>query len=157
MKFQRDITISVCVTAACSWRKQFFRRFLLWKKIEKRVWLKFYIWNGITATELLKIPLKRFGESTSSRTQVFEWWTKLCLKSSFQHYLLCIDSRHFDSCFGYKARGRQILTKRLDFLQNERWVEVVKEMRANVDIHFSHYYWWLNMVIWIWRRNCTTI
>ena len=42
------------------------------KKIE-RVCLKFCDLNGITATESLKMLQKCFGESTLSRTQVFEW------------------------------------------------------------------------------------
>ena len=43
------------------------------KKLEQRVCLKFCVVNGITATESLKMLLKCFGESTLSRTQVFEW------------------------------------------------------------------------------------
>ena len=43
------------------------------KKIEQRVCLKFCVSNGITATESLKMLQKCFGESTLSRTQVFEW------------------------------------------------------------------------------------
>jgi len=43
------------------------------KKIEQRVCLKFCVFNGITATESLKMLQKCFGESTLSRTQVFEW------------------------------------------------------------------------------------
>ena len=43
------------------------------KKTEQRVCLKFYVSNGITATESLKMLQKCFGESTLSRTQVFEW------------------------------------------------------------------------------------
>ena len=43
------------------------------KKIEQRVCLKFCVSNGIMATELLKMLHKCFGESTLSRTQVFEW------------------------------------------------------------------------------------
>ena len=35
--------------------------------------MKFYVSNGITATESLKMLQKCFGESTLSRTQVFEW------------------------------------------------------------------------------------
>ena len=35
--------------------------------------MKFYVSNGITATELLKILQRCFGESTQSRTQVLEW------------------------------------------------------------------------------------
>ena len=46
--------------------------FYLGKKIE-RVCLKPCVSNGITATESLKILQKYFGESTLSRTQVFEW------------------------------------------------------------------------------------
>ena len=42
------------------------------KKIEQRVCLKFCVSNGITATESLKMLQKCFGESTLSRTQVFE-------------------------------------------------------------------------------------
>ena len=43
------------------------------KKIEQRVCLKFCVYNGITATELLKMLQKCFGESTLSWTRVFEW------------------------------------------------------------------------------------
>ena len=42
-------------------------------KIEQRVCLKFCVSNGITDTDSLKILQKCFGESTLSRTQVFEW------------------------------------------------------------------------------------
>ena len=35
--------------------------------------MKFCVSNGITATESLKMLQKCFGESTLSRTQVFEW------------------------------------------------------------------------------------
>ena len=42
------------------------------KKIEQRVCLKFCVSNGITATESLKMLQKCLGESTLSRTQVFE-------------------------------------------------------------------------------------
>ena len=41
------------------------------KKIEQRVRLKFFVSNGITATESLKMLQKCFGESTVSRKQVF--------------------------------------------------------------------------------------
>ena len=47
--------------------------FTMKKKIEQRVCLKFCVSNGITATESLKMLQKCFGESTLSRTQVFEW------------------------------------------------------------------------------------
>ena len=43
------------------------------RKIEQRVCLKFCVSNGITAIESLKMLQKYFGESTLSRTQVFEW------------------------------------------------------------------------------------
>ena len=43
------------------------------KKLEQRVCLKFCVANGITATESLKMLQKCFGETTISRTQVFEW------------------------------------------------------------------------------------
>ena len=43
------------------------------KKIEQRVCLKFCVANGITITESLKMLQKCFGESTLSRTQVFDW------------------------------------------------------------------------------------
>ena len=43
------------------------------KKIEQRVAFKFCFQNGITATESLKMLQKCLGESTLSRTQVFEW------------------------------------------------------------------------------------
>ena len=43
------------------------------KAIEQRVCLKFCVSNGIAATESLKMLQKCFGESTLSRTQVFEW------------------------------------------------------------------------------------
>ena len=43
------------------------------KKIERRVCLKFCVFNGITATESLKMLQKCFGESTLLRTRVFEW------------------------------------------------------------------------------------
>ena len=47
--------------------------FSMEKKIEQRVCLKFCVSNGITATESLKMLQKCFGESSLSRTQVFEW------------------------------------------------------------------------------------
>ena len=40
------------------------------KKFEQRVCLKFCVYNGITATELLKMLQKCFGETSLSRTQV---------------------------------------------------------------------------------------
>ena len=43
------------------------------KEIEQRISLKFFVSNGITATESLKMLPKCFGTSTLSRTQVFEW------------------------------------------------------------------------------------
>ena len=43
------------------------------KKMEQRVCLKFCVSNGITATKSLEMLQKCFGESTLSRTQVFEW------------------------------------------------------------------------------------
>ena len=46
--------------------------FTMGKKIE-RVCLKFCVSNGITDTESLKMFQKYFGESTLSRTQIFEW------------------------------------------------------------------------------------
>ena len=42
------------------------------KKIEQRVCMKFCVSNGITAMASLKMLQKCFGESTLSRTQVFE-------------------------------------------------------------------------------------
>ena len=42
------------------------------KKIEQRVCLKFYVSNGVTAKESLKMLPKCFGKCTLSRTQVFE-------------------------------------------------------------------------------------
>jgi len=53
-------------------RKVCLAIFTMEKKIE-RVCLKFCVSNGITATESLKMLQKCFGESTLSRTQVFEW------------------------------------------------------------------------------------
>ena len=47
--------------------------FITKKKYEQRVCLKLFVSNEITATESLKILQKSFGESTLSRTQVFEW------------------------------------------------------------------------------------
>ncbi|XP_053990042.1 protein GVQW3-like [Hylaeus volcanicus] len=41
--------------------------------MEQRVCLKLYVSNGITATQSLKMLQKCYGESTLSRTQVFEW------------------------------------------------------------------------------------
>ena len=43
------------------------------KNIEQRVCLKFCVYNEITAKKSLKMLQKCFGESTLSRTQVFEW------------------------------------------------------------------------------------
>lgn len=63
----------------CVWQpfvydaKSFSGDFYYEKKIEQRVCLKFCVSNGITATESLKMLQKCFGESTLSRTQVFEW------------------------------------------------------------------------------------
>ena len=52
--------------------KSLFGDFYYGKKIE-RVCLTFCDSNGITATESLKMLQKCSGESTLSRTQVFEW------------------------------------------------------------------------------------
>ena len=63
----------------CVWQplvydaKSFQAIFTTGEKIEQRVCLKFCVSNGITATESLKMLQKCFGESTLSRTQVFEW------------------------------------------------------------------------------------
>ena len=54
-------------------RKVCLAIFTMGKKIEQQVCLKFCVSNGITATESLKMLQKCFGESTLSRTQVFEW------------------------------------------------------------------------------------
>ena len=43
------------------------------QKIEQRVCLKCCVSNVITAAESLKMLQKCFGESTLSRTQVFDW------------------------------------------------------------------------------------
>ena len=63
----------------CIWKslvydtKSFSSDFYYGKKIKQRVCLKFCVSDGITATESLKMLQKYFGESTLSRTQVFEW------------------------------------------------------------------------------------
>ena len=62
----------------CVWQplvydaKSLSGNFYYGKKIEQRVCLKFFVSNGITATESLKMLQKCFWESTLSRTQVFE-------------------------------------------------------------------------------------
>ena len=43
------------------------------KKIAQPVCLKYCVSNGITATKSLNLLQKCFGDSTLSRTQVFEW------------------------------------------------------------------------------------
>ena len=64
----------MCLTAIGLRREKFVWQFLLWnKKIEQRVCLKFCVSNGITAMESLKMLQKCSGESTLSKTQVFEW------------------------------------------------------------------------------------
>ena len=74
MKFERETSISGCLAAISLGRVKFVWRFLLWKKkIEQRVCLKCCVSNGITTRESLKMLQKCFGESTLSRTQVFEW------------------------------------------------------------------------------------
>ena len=67
------MSISVCLAAIGLRREKFVWRFLLWKKIEQQVCLKFCVSNGITATGSLKMLQKCFGESILSRTQVFKW------------------------------------------------------------------------------------
>ena len=62
MTFERETSISVCLSGD----------FYYEKKIEKRVCLKFCVSNRITAIGSLKILQKSFEESTRSRTQVFE-------------------------------------------------------------------------------------
>ena len=63
----------------CVWQplfhdaKSLSRDFYYGKKIEQRVCLKLCVYNRITATESSKMLQKCFGESTLSRTQVFEW------------------------------------------------------------------------------------
>lgn len=43
------------------------------KKIEQRVCLKFCVANGIKASESFKMLQKCYGESTLSKSQVYEW------------------------------------------------------------------------------------
>ena len=72
MKFERETSISLYLAAIGLRSEKFVWRFLLWKKIEQQVCLKFCVSNGITAMESLKMLQKCFGESTVSRAQVFE-------------------------------------------------------------------------------------
>ena len=73
VKFERETSNSVCLAAIGIRREKFvWRFFTMEKKIEQRVCLKFCVSKGITATESLKTLQKCYGESTLSRTQVFE-------------------------------------------------------------------------------------
>ena len=45
------------------------------KNIEHRICLKFCIANGISCTESLKMLQKTYGESTLSKTRVYEWYS----------------------------------------------------------------------------------
>ena len=72
MKFERETSISECLAGVYD-VKSLSGDFYNEKKIEQRVCLKFCVCNGITAMESLKMLHKCFGQSTLSRTQVFEW------------------------------------------------------------------------------------
>ena len=85
--FSRLVTPSLTVVWSLSWRRPlvYFWQPLVYdvkclsgdfyneKKIEQRVCWKLCVSNRITPTESLKMLQKCFGESTLSRTQVFEW------------------------------------------------------------------------------------
>ena len=43
--------------------------------IEQRICLKFYIANGISCAESLKMLQKSYGESTLSKTRAYEWYS----------------------------------------------------------------------------------
>ena len=73
VKFEWETPISVCLATIGLRRERLPGDFYFGKKIEQRVCLKFCVFNGITATESLKMLQKYFGESTLLRTQVFEW------------------------------------------------------------------------------------
>ena len=62
----------MCFSSIGLRREKFVWRFLLWKKNEQRVCLKFCVSNGITANESLKMLQKCFEQSNISITQVFE-------------------------------------------------------------------------------------
>ena len=134
VKFERETFISVCLAAFGLRCEKFVSQFLLWKKNEQRVCLKICVSNGNTATESLKMLQKFFGESTLSRTQVFEWhkaFSEGCevvenlLHASrpstsvndeniekVKKIVLEKHSTHCVSFFGYKARRRQARTER---------------------------------------------
>ncbi|XP_045498234.1 protein GVQW3-like [Colias croceus] len=44
------------------------------KNIQQRVRLKFYIANGISCSETLKMLQKAYGESTLSKTRAYKWY-----------------------------------------------------------------------------------
>ena len=46
------------------------------KNIEQRICLKFCIANGISCAESLKMLQKAYGESTLSKTRVYEWYSE---------------------------------------------------------------------------------
>ena len=55
-------------------RKVCLAIFTMEKKTEQRACLKFCVSNGIMATKSLEMLQECFGESTLSKTQVFEWY-----------------------------------------------------------------------------------
>lgn len=70
MQFERDKTISVCLTSICFPSLKVYLTICTKEQtIEQRVFLKFCVSNEITATESLKMG---FGESTLPRTEVLE-------------------------------------------------------------------------------------
>ena len=45
------------------------------QNIEQRIYLKFCIANGISCAESLQMLQKAYGESTSSKTHAYEWYS----------------------------------------------------------------------------------
>ena len=52
-----------------------FAIFPMDKNIEKKIWLKFCIANGISRAKLLKLLQKAYRESTLSKTRAYEWYS----------------------------------------------------------------------------------
>ena len=117
------------------------------KKIEQQVFLKFYVSNGITATESLEMLQKCFAESTLSRTQVYQWHKafsevvknlldnlRVDIKEAAEPFNISYGStQHIVvHVLGMKQVAAKLVPKDLNFLQKERRVEVAKEMLANV-------------------------
>ena len=45
------------------------------KNIEQRICIRFFIANGISCAQSLKMLQKAYGESTLSKTRVYEWYS----------------------------------------------------------------------------------